>query len=266
MDDGDWRPTQVFTRRWLRFADGSEGWSYTLFDGDWCRRDQTLHLYNTGGGQPYVGRAAKPGIHWRIWLTDGESVSDGGVTHERPDGEPMAWRRPGLSPTELHECGFEITTDYPSDIFEYASDERTYYCETCDNSEGPDIADAQVRINLRLPAGDDARLLREMEEAELRLEKPFGLLMLAEEDLVSAVVAQAVAAISGDPGRSWEDMVFSDGTMINDPGQTVVTVHKISTHPGGLFGTEHTFDMTVRFPRAARYLPAPPTAVASSRR
>jgi hypothetical protein len=127
---------------------------------------------------------------------------------------------------------------------------------TRDNSEGPDIADAQVRINLRLPAGDDARLLREMEEAELRLEKPFGLLMLAEEDLVSAVVAQAVAAISGDPGRSWEDMVFSDGTMINDPGQTVVTVHKISTHPGGLFGTEHTFDMTVRFPRAARYLPA----------
>ena len=142
MDDGDWRPTQVFTRCWLRFADGSEGWSYTLFDGNWCRRDETLHLYNAGRGPPYVGRGAEPGIHWRIWLAEGESVSDSRVTHERPDGTPLAWRRPGLTSTELFERGYELTAEHPGDIFEYASDERTYYCETCDDNLPADDATA----------------------------------------------------------------------------------------------------------------------------
>lgn len=134
QQDGEWRPTQVFTRRWLSFADGSKGWSYNLFDGDWCRRDQTLHLYNSGGGPPYVGCCATPGIHWRIWLADGESVHDGGLAHERPDGAPIAWRRPALTPADLHERGFEISVENPGDIFADASDERTYYCETCDDN------------------------------------------------------------------------------------------------------------------------------------
>jgi hypothetical protein len=142
LDDGDWRPTQVFTRRWLRFADGSEGWSYTLFDGNWCRRDETLHLYNTGGGPPNVVRGAEPGIHWRIWLAEGESVSDGGVTHERPPGAPLAWQCLGLTPAELFERGYEITTEHPGDIFADASDERTYYCETCDDHLPADDATA----------------------------------------------------------------------------------------------------------------------------
>lgn len=133
MDDGAWRPEQVFTRRWIRFADDSEGWSYTLFDGDWCRRDQTLHLYNAGGGPPYVGRGAEPGIHWRIWLAPGESVRDSGVTIERPSGAPLAWDPPGLSVETLREFGYEITAEHPGDIFADASDERTYYCETCDD-------------------------------------------------------------------------------------------------------------------------------------
>lgn len=132
-EDGEWRPVQVFTRHWQRFADGSEGWSYDLFDGSWCRRDQTQNLYNSGSGPPYVGGYVEPGIHGRLWMLDGESVSDGGKTNPNRDG-PIGHRRaPALSDADLLAMGIERTHERPGDIFAGASDDSTTYCEACDD-------------------------------------------------------------------------------------------------------------------------------------
>ncbi len=129
--DEEWRPSQVFTRRWQRYDDGSEGWRYEQFDGSWCRRDQRLHLYNSGGGDPYVNGFAEPGIG-RLWMLDGESVSGDGANPNR-DGPIGSRRAPALSDADLLERGIERTYEHPGDIFADASDEPTTYCEACDD-------------------------------------------------------------------------------------------------------------------------------------
>jgi hypothetical protein len=131
--DGAWHPTQVFTRRWMRFADDSEGWTYTLYDGSWCQRDEQLHLHHAGGGPPYVeGPSVEPGIHWRIWLAPSESVCRN--TAERPDGTTIADRRaPGLSDAELLAIGYELVSEHPGDVFDGASDDATAWCEKCED-------------------------------------------------------------------------------------------------------------------------------------
>ena len=132
-DDGAWRPSQVFTRRWIRFVDGSDGWSYDLFDGSWCRRDQRLHLYKSGGGDPYVNGFVDPGIHGRLWMLDGESVHDGGKSHPRRKGPMGSHRAPALTDADLLAMGIERTYEHPGDLFADASDEPTTYCEACDD-------------------------------------------------------------------------------------------------------------------------------------
>lgn len=131
-DDGQWRPHQVFTRRWIRFADGLEGWTYDLFDGSWCRRDQRLHLYNSGGGPPYVNSFAEPGIHGRLWMLEDESVSGDGENPNRDN--PIGSRRPpALSDADLLARGIERTYESPGDLFADYSDEPTTYCKACDD-------------------------------------------------------------------------------------------------------------------------------------
>lgn len=123
--DGDWRPTQVFTRKWMKFYDGREGWSYQLFDGDWCRRDQQLHLYNSGGGRPYVGGYVEPGnMPGRIWIADGQAVVGAALV----DGEHVE-----LSYGDLEAMGYTVVTEHPGDIFDGASDEPTAWCEKCED-------------------------------------------------------------------------------------------------------------------------------------
>lgn len=118
--DGAWRPTQVFTRQWIRFHDGREGWTYDLYDGSWCKRDERLHLYRSGGGSPYAGEYVEPGIHGRLWLADGERVRGlSGTEH--------------LSPEQLTSMGYEFTAEHPGDIFSDASDESTSWCERCED-------------------------------------------------------------------------------------------------------------------------------------
>ena len=128
--DGEWRPSQVFTRRWIRFADGSYGWAYDLFDGSWCRRDKRLHLYKSGGGAPYVNGFVDPGIHGRLWMLDGEGVTNGGTRSRRK-----------LSDKRLLAMGIERATEHPGDIFANASDEPTTYCSAC-NDEIPRYANS----------------------------------------------------------------------------------------------------------------------------
>lgn len=131
-----WQPEQVFTRQWIRFADGSEGWSYTLFDGTYCRRDERLHLYQSGGGPPYVeGPATRDGqpVAFKIWMAPGESVRRN--TTPCPQEGPLAGRRPpGLSDDELLAMGYHRIDDDPGDIFEYASDEPTSWCTKCEDN------------------------------------------------------------------------------------------------------------------------------------
>jgi len=119
--DGEWHPTQVFTRRWIKFHDGREGWTYNLFDGSWCRRDERLHLYKSGGGPPYVeGCGSRDGVPVaaRLWLADGERVRG-------TAGEAY------LTPEQLTAMGYELVTEHPGDIFSGASDEPTTWCEEC---------------------------------------------------------------------------------------------------------------------------------------
>ena len=135
-----WQPTQVFTRKWIRLADASEGWTYTLYDGTWCARDEQLHLYQAGGGPPYVeGPAYLDGklyMH-QIWLAPGESVSSN--TAMRPEGGLIADRRkPGLTDSELLAIGYQRIHEHPGDIFSSASDERTTWCEKCEDYIPPD--------------------------------------------------------------------------------------------------------------------------------
>ena len=131
--DGEWRPSQVFTRHWIRRTDGSDGWSYSLFDGSWCRRDDRLHLYNSGGGPPYVNGFSGLGIHGRLWMLDGESVSDGGKENPNRDKPIGSRRAPALSDADLLAIGIERTHEHPGDIFADASDEMTTYCKSCDD-------------------------------------------------------------------------------------------------------------------------------------
>ncbi len=133
-DEGDagWQPCQVFTRRWIKFADDSEGWSYTLYDGSWCARDEQLHLYNSGGGPPYVeGPATLDGklyMH-QIWLAPGESVSNN--TARESDGPISDRRATSLSDDELLAIGYRRVDEHPGDIFSDASDDPTTWCEEC---------------------------------------------------------------------------------------------------------------------------------------
>lgn len=119
---GEWRPSQVFTRKWMRFHSGREGWRYEMFDGSWCDRDAQLHLYNSGGGSnpyvhPYSEAATMPG---RIWIADGQTVHDGRKT----DGPP-------LSDETLLAMGYQRIHEHPGDIFDGASDNPTTWCEEC---------------------------------------------------------------------------------------------------------------------------------------
>jgi hypothetical protein len=112
----------VFTRKWMRFHSGREGWRYQMFDGSWCDRDAQLHLYNSGGGSnpyvhPYSEAATMPG---RIWIADGQTVHDGRKT----DGSP-------LSDETLLAMGYQRIYEHPGDIFDDASDEPTTWCDEC---------------------------------------------------------------------------------------------------------------------------------------
>lgn len=122
--DGEWYPTQVFTRRWIKFHDGREGWTYDLFDGTWCRRDEQLHLHESGGGTPYVeGCGVRDGVPVpaRIWLASGERVRG-------TSGEAY------MTPEQLTAMGYVIVTEHPGDIFDGASDEKTTWCEKCEDN------------------------------------------------------------------------------------------------------------------------------------
>ena len=129
MTDGQWRPSQVFTREWHTFEDGSAGWHYCLFDGSWCRRDTRLHLHKAGAGGPYVNSYVaantKPG---RIWTAPDQVVVDG-WGHRDEKGNP----RP-LTDAELGDMGYERTAEHPGDIFAYASDDATSWCEKCEDN------------------------------------------------------------------------------------------------------------------------------------
>jgi hypothetical protein len=119
---GEWHPSQVFTRKWMRFHSGREGWRYEMFDGSWCDRDAQLHLYSSGGGSnpyvhPYCEAAAMPG---RIWIADGQTVHDGRKT----DGPP-------LSDETLLAMGYQRIHEHPGDIFDGASDDPTTWCDEC---------------------------------------------------------------------------------------------------------------------------------------
>lgn len=131
-DEGDagWQPAQVFTRSWQKFSDGSEGWRYELFDGAWCRRDERLHLTSAGGGGlPYInGPFVEPGVQARLWTLPGQAVVDG-WNHRDADGNP----RP-LTEEEILAMGYERTTEHPGDVFSGASDERTEWCEQCEDN------------------------------------------------------------------------------------------------------------------------------------
>lgn len=119
QSDGEWRPTQVFTRRWITFHDGREGWTFDLFDGDWCRRDQQLHLYKSGGGPPYVGGYVEPEkMPGRLWLAPGQAVRGTNGDNE-------------LSLSDLEAMGYTVVSEHPGDIFCDASDEPVTYCEKC---------------------------------------------------------------------------------------------------------------------------------------
>ncbi len=111
-----------------------------------------------------------------------------------------------------------------------------------------------VRMRLTRMRDEGAPLIVAMEEEGLRVNQPFSLLML-DEALSSEVMQAAVDALTGEYGNAWEDLVFADGTRIDDPGATMLTVHEIKSKPGGLQGTTYHYDVTVSFPRDGRYKP-----------
>lgn len=111
-----------------------------------------------------------------------------------------------------------------------------------------------VRMRLTRMRDEGAPLIVAMEEEGLRVNQPFSLLML-DEALSSEVMQAAVDALTGEYGNAWEDLVFADGTRIDDPGATMLTVHEIKSKPGGLQGTTYSYDVTVSFPKDGRYKP-----------
>lgn len=111
-----------------------------------------------------------------------------------------------------------------------------------------------VRMRLTRMRDEGAPLIVAMEEEGLRVNQPFSLLML-DEALSSEVMQAAVDALTGEYGNAWEDLVFADGTRIDDPGATMLTVHEIKSKPGGLQGTTYHYDVTVNFPTDGRYKP-----------
>lgn len=111
-----------------------------------------------------------------------------------------------------------------------------------------------VRMRLTRMRDEGAPLIVAMEEEGLRVNQPFSLLML-DEALSSEVMQDAVDALTGEYGNAWEDLVFADGTRIDDPGATMLTVHEIKSKPGGLQGTTYSYDVTVSFPMDGRYKP-----------
>jgi len=128
--DAGWQPTQVFTREWVKFHSGCEGWRTQMFDGSWCQRDEQLHLYNSGGGiVPYVHPFREPSPPpARIWIADCQAVYDGRNT----DG-------PALTDADLLVMGYQRIHEHPGDIFDGASDEKTVWCEECEDNIPRDV-------------------------------------------------------------------------------------------------------------------------------
>jgi hypothetical protein len=111
-----------------------------------------------------------------------------------------------------------------------------------------------VRMKLTRMRDEGAPLIVAMEEEGLPVKRPFSLLML-NESLSAEIMQAAVDALTGELGNAWGDLVFADGTQIDDPGVTMLTVHKITSKPGGLQGTTYHYDVTVSFPKDGRYKP-----------
>lgn len=71
-------PHSVFTCQWIRFYDGTEGWSFSEHDFEYCHRDgQYLHHESGGGSSPYLNQLCA-------------------ATRYLADPEKAAWRQRGL--------------------------------------------------------------------------------------------------------------------------------------------------------------------------
>ena len=116
------------------------------------------------------------------------------------------------------------------------------------------MSDPSVTFTLKLPAPEDGSLLHEMEENGIGRGIDFAAFALSDA-LVKMIADRAVAAMAGRKRASHRLAVFPDGTRINDAGRMVVRVNAVRESPHGLFGSTYTYDVTVSFPTASRYLP-----------
>lgn len=112
-----------------------------------------------------------------------------------------------------------------------------------------------VRLKLDLHAGDDAALLAVMDREGLAINRPFELLALNDAAIEDAIMQKVAEAITGEPSV-WEEVLFDDGTAINDPGRALMTVRRASARPGGMSGPTYNYDVKVTFPTVSRYRPA----------
>jgi hypothetical protein len=107
-------------------------------------------------------------------------------------------------------------------------------------------------FRLVLPAPDDEWLVGAMERSSLRLGVRFPLSELDDPKVRERIVKEAAEKMAGGMLDTWEALVFSDGSVIENPEMVQMEVSEIRTRPGGLFGTTHSFDVTVFFPDSSR--------------
>lgn len=108
-----------------------------------------------------------------------------------------------------------------------------------------------TEFGLSLPVGMDAAMWSLVEENGWNPSVTFAI-----GDLGASIADKVLELIAEHLGVSdIINVVFADGSMVNDESSIEMQVLRSMPFPDGLMGTTWEFDVRVRFPSAMRYTP-----------
>lgn len=111
------RPFSIFTR---------EG-GVSLWDADWCKRDETLYVHESGVGGSVYFNALSEGARNKAWVAPGERIT---TTRETSPGK---WATVEITREEVATLGFDLLDELPGDPFDGAEESDTVWCDVCED-------------------------------------------------------------------------------------------------------------------------------------
>lgn len=111
------RPFSIFTRDSC----------ITVWDAEWCKRDETVYVHESGGGGSVYFNALSDGARCKAWIAPGEKITTTRKT------SPGKWATVEITREELSAIGFDLMDALPSDPFDGAEESDTHYCDECDD-------------------------------------------------------------------------------------------------------------------------------------